>query len=256
MVPFGMPTHGDGRERGGRDKHDGGGHDEGGIDGGGRVTTTVVAVAAREEDSACGARQRRARSDATRQREGANVRQARVGSLRAGRRGRARINLPCTAIRSRWSRTAGRHCTCSIDSHMLSRSPCLCERGHAGGRCARSARWEVVRRLVFNGRGALHAGGRPRGRAPHLSPSGMCLNAIRLSAGRMRPNTEVFATCSNYLLLYLPGQILTRRFYRGQDIALVFALGSRISAISTPPEPNPALCRTSQGKNAKKPLRR
>jgi hypothetical protein len=36
MVPFGMPTHGDGRERGGRDKHDGGGHDEGGIDVGGR----------------------------------------------------------------------------------------------------------------------------------------------------------------------------------------------------------------------------
>ena len=42
------------------------------------------------------------------------------------------------------------------DSQMLSRSPCLCERGHAGGRCARNARWEVVHRLVFNGRGALH----------------------------------------------------------------------------------------------------
>ena len=59
------------------------------------VTTTVVAVAARE-DSACGARQRR-EVGCYLQREGANVRQARVGSLRAGRRGRARINLPCTA---------------------------------------------------------------------------------------------------------------------------------------------------------------
>jgi len=102
---------------------------------GAAVTTTVVAVAARE-DSVCGARQKR-EVGCYLQREGANVRQARVGSLRAGRRGRARINLPCTAIRSRrscWSRRAGRHCTCSIDSHMLSRSPCLCERGHAGGR--------------------------------------------------------------------------------------------------------------------------
>ena len=179
------------------------------------VTTTVVAVAARE-DSACGARQKR-EVGCYLQRQGANVRQARVGSLRAGRRGRARINLPCTAIRSRrscWSRRAGPHCTCSIDLHTWSRSPCLCERGHAGGRCTMSAQCPVG--------GGAPACGQRAGRAPHVGGGPGQASTLQSPTSRSRvlecqvllKSTKCWylQSCINYLLLYFPGgQILTLR---------------------------------------------